>query len=414
MSAGACAKKAGGAAYGTLDCLDGWPERPTGAASSSLTVTPSVLWQTNLGIAAPPLQAGVALSSDRVIVSAAASWAALDRRTGSVLFVERTSPANYFLSAPVVDAQQRIYVQSKLTLYAYDGDRTSRWVHPLDTPSSSEAEYASFTPTLIGEDMILASSLKGDRALNAAGSEIWMKAQGVPSFGVGHWALGHDGRASFVTDLRNAQPAGRLRDADGHDVVFLTILGGRGIVAAAPESGGIRFVMLDSCGRQVWSLPAVAGSEVAAGRAVVGPGEIVYVQIMHTDSAGNQSRPPDIIAIDPSGRIIAGPMSRAETPWLVGADGTVYALEFRSFRASSKLVALSPLLEEKWSIDVPAEFGSYPIPALTDDGVLYAQAATGQGTAVVAIQTTSPGLAPSSWPSLRHDNRATSWGGGLF
>ncbi|MBN2577065.1 MAG: hypothetical protein JXP73_21060, partial [Deltaproteobacteria bacterium] len=28
---------------------------------------------------------------------------------------------------------------------------------------------------------------------------------------------------------------------------------------------------------------------------------------------------------------------------------------------------------------------------------------------VMAIQTKSPGLAPSAWPMLRHDNRGTMW-----
>lgn len=31
------------------------------------------------------------------------------------------------------------------------------------------------------------------------------------------------------------------------------------------------------------------------------------------------------------------------------------------------------------------------------------------GTQVIAIQTRSPGLADSSWPSWRHDNRGTAW-----
>jgi hypothetical protein len=34
---------------------------------------------------------------------------------------------------------------------------------------------------------------------------------------------------------------------------------------------------------------------------------------------------------------------------------------------------------------------------------------SGDGVEIVAIQTQSPGLAESSWPSLRHDNRGTMW-----
>jgi hypothetical protein len=414
FSASACSKKGETTDYGVLACLDGLPEARTEAASPSLPANPSVLWQASLGNAASPLQSGVALSNDRVIVSAAASWAALDRRTGEVLFVEKTSPANYFLSPPAVDSQQRVYVQSKVTLFAYDAGRTARWNSALDTPASAEAEYAGATPTVIGDDVILVSSLSGNRALSGTGKEIWKTTGPLPAVAVGHWGMGHDGKASFVTDVRTGQPAGRLRDSEGRDIVFLTVLGGKGILGAVHEKAGIAFVLLDHCGKQVWALPPVPGSEVAAGRAVVGPGEVAYVQILHTDSSGNPSTLPDILAIDPSGSIVAGPLALTETPWLVGADGTLYALEFQSFRTTSKLVALSPLLQQMWTLDVPAEFGSYPTPALADDGVLYSEGATAQGSVVIAIQTPSPGLARASWPSLRHDNGATSWAGGLF
>jgi hypothetical protein len=49
---------------------------------------------------------------------------------------------------------------------------------------------------------------------------------------------------------------------------------------------------------------------------------------------------------------------------------------------------------------------------LDDDGVLYlARALSGgdENVETLAIQTQSPGLAESSWPSLRHDNRGTMW-----
>jgi hypothetical protein len=45
------------------------------------------------------------------------------------------------------------------------------------------------------------------------------------------------------------------------------------------------------------------------------------------------------------------------------------------------------------------------------NGILYLAigAETGPGDDVIAIQTTSPGLAPSAWPVIRHDNRGTMW-----
>jgi hypothetical protein len=47
---------------------------------------------------------------------------------------------------------------------------------------------------------------------------------------------------------------------------------------------------------------------------------------------------------------------------------------------------------------------------LDDDGVMYlSRQGETSGAEIIAIQTRSPGLADSSWPSLRHDNRGTAW-----
>jgi hypothetical protein len=123
---------------------------------------------------------------------------------------------------------------------------------------------------------------------------------------------------------------------------------------------------------------------------------------------------PDIVAIGADGQIVAGPIPRRETPWLVGADGTLYAAEFGSPSSPSKLVALSPELAELWTIDIPSAMPYGTSAVLGDDGVLYTQIGTVDGSAVIAIQTKSPGLARSSWPTYRHDNRSTNWAGGQF
>lgn len=397
--------------YGMLACLEGWPAQPTDGPLQSLAGTPSIVWQFDQG-AASPGQQGVAVHGDAVIVSGGASWAALDRATGAVRRRQSTSPGNYFLSAPVLDGEGRIYVQSRATLFAFDNnDGSTRWTSSLGpVAASAEPESASFMPTLIDDRTVLVRGSTADMALTTDGARLWNAPGGVSLFAVGHWGLGSDNKASFVTDLRTAKPAGRLTDAKGRDVVFVTVLGGKGIVVAVREAPGFKFVLLDTCGREIWSTSVFEGSEIAGGRGLVGPGEITYAQIIHTDSAANQTRSPDIVAIDAGGQIVAGPISRKETPWLVGADGTLYLMEFQAAGLSSRMVALSPTLEEKWTLDVPAVFAYYTAAALTDDGILYAQ---GYST-TVAIQTTSPGLAHSSWPSPRHDNRATNWGGGAF
>src|SRR5262245_8875103 len=83
---GNCSKK--GRDYGTLGCLDGWPAAATNTLASPLSVTPSIVWQRNLGLNAAPFPARIAVSNNRVVVSAGADWAALDRMSGGVLFTK--------------------------------------------------------------------------------------------------------------------------------------------------------------------------------------------------------------------------------------------------------------------------------------------------------------------------------------
>src|SRR4029078_5688409 len=167
-----CSKK-GGTDYGQLQCLDGWPAQPSEVASTSFTAAPSVMGQGHQRVAASPPQSGVAISNDRVVFSAGASVAALDRRTGAQLFVRSTTPGNYFLSAPVVDTQGQIYVQAAANLHAFAPDGTQRWTYALDAATSSEPASGSFVPTLVADAMVLARSLKGDVAVNAAGTAVW-------------------------------------------------------------------------------------------------------------------------------------------------------------------------------------------------------------------------------------------------
>jgi len=401
-------------------CLDGWAERPTAvpAPSSAKTGTPSILWRSDLGAGALPFVPGVALSGDHVIVSSGASWLALDRATGSVVFSRMTNPASYSLGAPVTGRDGRIYVQSDVRLHAYSPAGDLLWTHDLDRPTSAEPEPGHFAPTLVGDQMVLPLSFGVARAVGPKGESVWVaeKGQAVPTFAVGHWALGYDGSTSFATDLRTARRSGALRDASGHGMVFLTVLGGRGILAAVQESDGLRFVLVDTCGNQQWSTKlAGKGWATREGRALVGPGENTYVQLLRTDENGDLARPFNIVAIDPSGKIVAGPTPRKETPSLVGADGVLYAVEYRSGRTSSTIAALTPGLVQQWTVEVPGELDQDSSAALADDGVLYLQLASASSrNSVVAIQTTSPGLARSSWPALRHDNGATNWAGGVF
>jgi hypothetical protein len=98
----------------------------------------------------------------------------------------------------------------------------------------------------------------------------------------------------------------------------------------------------------------------------------------------------------------------------VGADGTVIGLtcEGSGWEGPSRLVGSSiddGAITERWRVELGPGCPRTG-PLLAADGVLYLLLPTlTVTTELIAVQTTSPGLAPSSWPVAKHDNRGTSW-----
>jgi hypothetical protein len=116
--------------------------------------------------------------------------------------------------------------------------------------------------------------------------------------------------------------------------------------------------------------------------------------------------------------LIAGPIEVAGFPIAAGADGTIYVYmtpRFNADKQRDRLTAYSLDLKELWRLELPdSGAGLIGNVILDDDGMMYVArggktSGLPRGLEVLAIQTRSPGLADSSWPSLRHDNRGTSW-----
>ncbi|MCG5056166.1 MAG: hypothetical protein KA712_24715 [Myxococcales bacterium] len=109
------------------------------------------------------------------------------------------------------------------------------------------------------------------------------------------------------------------------------------------------------------------------------------------------------------------------TPVAAGADGTYYAFDCE-VRGSTEprpeqpaLIAFNSGLQEKWRLQLPVPKGlgnDYPCPkwgvALDDDGMMY-MAVEANSTHIIAVQTTSPGPAPTLWPLRFGDNAGSSW-----
>ena len=402
--------------YGELACFDVWPDAPAPVApKASLPTTPAVAWQTPLltAIALDDYR-GIALSGDRVITTAGASVVALDRATGAQVFSKplESQQGLVSLGPPTVDEKGEILVQSPdaVTTLSPDGTVLStsgpsgQWSSGGDGPGVG----TGFPLALVGSE-ILAFSTVDQEAVDPVGAVLWSSKLSA-FLSMGHFGFGFDEAASYVVDLRTGAPAGRLRAANGRDVWVRALLAGRGPVAIELGSNdAVSVVGFDTCGKEAWTTPipdgCVAGHGVGFG--VVGPGEIMY---FGSGSCGDPAV-AYVVGIDPSGRIVGGPVD-AGFPWAVGADGTVYTIS--GSESNTTLNALSPKLAPLWTLAIDARSLGRGL-ALADDGLLYARVQTQRGDeTILAVQTTSPGLAASSWPTSLHDNRASNWGGGSF
>ena len=105
-------------------------------------------------------------------------------------------------------------------------------------------------------------------------------------------------------------------------------------------------------------------------------------------------------------------------PKAIGADGTIYytyCTDFSNMDGSVMSVqAYSPTLQRLWSVELGKPCLDEP-PVLADDGVLYVLRSKNEQQPphleLTAIQTASPGLANTAYPTLRVNNRRTGWVG---
>jgi hypothetical protein len=165
-------------------------------------------------------------------------------------------------------------------------------------------------------------------------------------------------------------------------------------------------IVFDTCGVSRW-----AGSPIGGG-GVMASGELIVVS--------TSTQVGQLMLFNTGGGIVAGPSPAEGQPLAAGADGTIYMVSCQGGTPSLNLIlAYSSDLRELWRFDLGGDFcmGMTGNVVLDDDGVMYLMRSSPNisGTQLMAIQTGSPGLADSSWPSWRHDNRGTAWlvpGGG--
>lgn len=390
------------------------------AAAASLKKQPRVLWQAD--VASRSASEGVALSADRIAVSAGHSMFLFDK-TGKLRHrVE--DPRFVWVSPPVADAQGNFYFAGERAR-SLDADGNMRWDVFLRDDDSRRTPPSSF---VISPDGVIYSA-QNDGALRAiakdTGKTIW--EQKVPSDPLSaHWINVVSGIGDhFVVDTVQLgfqihdRSTGALRasvtdvEAGGNEVYAVAAAKGFGIIGSGivDDMHG-RVVLYDLDGRRKW---ASAARRMARPAFIDLDGSLVVSE--HPE--GQKFPAPTFLRRLPCGAEPKEPIEiptkpqRRLTTFLLGADGVTYTTTFTgdySHSSVDELIALDRDFKVLWTVELTGR-RFLRRPALDTDGVLYflVHRAEDDAAEVVAIQTTSPGPAPTPWAGGRSNAAQSGW-----
>jgi len=256
------------------------------------------------------------------------------------------TPAGAVDSSPAIGVDGTIYVGSRDgKLYAMNPDGTLKWAFKTDFINSSPAIGADGT-------IYIGSFDKKLYALNPNGTQKW----------------------AFITGgIVDSSPA---IDVDG--TIYL-------------GSRDKKLYAINPDGSQKW---AFTTGDIVTSSAAIGTDGTIYVG----------SHDNKLYAINPNGTqkwTFATNNAVSSSP-AIGADGTIYVGSY------DKFYAINPDGTQKLVFTIDGSGFApgiiYSSPAIGPDGVVYIGGANGNSN-LYAIYSSSNGLASSSWPKFRHDNR---------
>lgn len=340
-------------------------------------------------------------------------------------------------SAPAISPQGTIYITARDgNMYAFSPYGELLWVHGAEVPIYS-------SPVLGENGTIYAGSANGsmlavtpggapDFVYGAGGhysSAPAISATGTLFYGQGNADAGVSGGVIFA--LEPGDSLNWSRDAPDYSPHFSPVIDadgvyllpyGNGLYAFNPASGDRNWTFTMS-GEMTSHAPAISSDGIICFGATDGvyavttDGELlwhyemsmleIFSPVIGTDGTiyvgtrdGNEAVHPAFFALNPDGTLKWSFSSYGgAAPPIVGSDGTIYWPTMKN-----RLLAFSEEGELKWIFVLPgrAEWSS-EAPALSPDGTLFMGTTTG---VLLAINTDSRGLADSSWPRFRGNNRA--------
>ncbi len=382
----------------------------------SLDTQPRILWRAPIP-RTPPAD-GIAVTRDRVSVAAGASAFIYDRQGN--LKTQYTTQQFIPIAGVVADAEGNFYYAGG-EAFSLSGSGELRWIIGLRPGRIGPPSVFALSP-----DGVL-YSMQQDNRLRAfekdTGRELWAitfpPGEGEP------WGNAVRSVVAGYRDLLVVQlNEWGLRIFDRRTGKQLATIPGTYPFAAFGASGDFGIFAgptggpgdtLHSSRLTVYGFDgvfrwAVTGNRLSKpafvdllGRLVVSEFEPPGFPRLVRYSCEGQRVDEAPFPLDPAKR----PVTTEDS--LLGADGVAYVTTFTRVglaNATHDLVALDRDFRQLWRMSFPAEIARGS--ALSDDGVLYISVRSTQPE-LIAIQTTSPGPAKTSWPSMRNNYFLGGW-----
>lgn len=384
-------------------CVGDWPSVRLGQIEDSIDGSVGmVVWSRRL--AWRGLHVEVAFDGQRIALGAGNKLWLMDT-SGKVVgeFLDADAQLG---SAPISDGTGNFLFASN-DVRSIDADGVVRWVFPLgeniargqDTTSVSQIVLspqgrAYFAAT---DGFLYALDVRNGAAVWRR--EIGLREDGgcrIVGLGIGD-TIFVDGEPYDVT----TGVVGRTPHVGG-DTVKPIMANSAFLIASnytMVGSGYRSYVwLLDKCGRGKMSVCSVESSCVVD---LVGFDDTLWVR----------SVPASTRLLSSAGDTVGGPKALNGWSTSMGADGIVYNTSCSSSdpaTSSLRIVAYDQSLEQQWSLDLgpPCTYGG---TALGEDGMLYLAREDHTGIEVIAVKTSSPGLADTPWPTRLQNNRRTAW-----
>lgn len=404
------------------------------AAQPALAGAPAVLWQSPIPYESLYDDAGVVVAGAQIAVPAGAAVVFFDR--SGKLIAEWDDPMAARIAGAVADSTGNVYVIGS-SLAAIDGSGAPLWQLHLrkDDPQSQIS-----SPFVLSPDGTLYAALNDGRtvAITKDGNQLWDVT--LPAAGLGQTArvrAGWDADlmitsavAPFVvvdkrtgTVAKDVPPPATQVPAPSSTYPIAYLRGFGGVVATA--NGSVEQVQLhivDADGTRRWS-SRVQGWLSTDVRVTLDGRMLLFRPV----SGHAQQGPWQAVRCGCQMQTTVAPLQSALAAGipvfsLIGADGTIYVgvrdETTDPVHPAFELIAHDGDLHPLWRKTFPDQrFKSAPV--IDDAGVLYMVGekltfdANGQWQQtygqLVAVQTSSPGLARTANAARRYDSRQSGW-----